>query len=64
MRFNSINFKLTAVIIVAFLITTISIALVANRQLTNIMDQSQAVIYTERIQTIIGVLDEENQGAA
>jgi len=61
MRFNSVNVKLLAIIIIAFLITTISIALVANRQLTNIMDQSQTVIYTERIQSIMDVLDEENQ---
>lgn len=61
MRLNSINFKLLAIIIIAFLITTVSIALVANRQLTNIMDQSQAALYSERIQAITDVLDEENQ---
>ncbi len=58
-KINSITFKFLALIVVAFLVTTISIALLANRQLTSIADHSQAVLYSEKLHVIIDTFDRQ-----
>ena len=56
MKINSIRFKFMGLIVVAFLVTTIGIALLANRQLTNMADRSQTGLYLEKLYVIINTV--------
>jgi len=61
MRFGSITFKLLSLIAGAFIITTLSVLLAADIQLTQIIDKSQNAMYAERIATILGILTRSNE---
>jgi len=49
---NSITFKLLSIVIVSLSIMTIIILLIANIQLTRIIDNSQKAVFTEKIEII------------
>ncbi|MCF6187863.1 MAG: ATP-binding protein [Desulfobulbaceae bacterium] len=61
MRPNSITFKLLSLIVCAFIITTVSVLLVADRQLTRIIDESQEAVYAEKIESIRELLHRRNE---
>ena len=61
MNLNSITFKLLGLIIGAFVIMSISVLFIANKQLIRIIDESQNVVYTEKIETIWGNLHRTNE---
>ncbi|MBU2515323.1 HAMP domain-containing protein [bacterium] len=52
----SIKTKLLSLIIASLVIGTILILVVANNQLTLIVNENQDILYSERIETIIGIL--------
>ncbi|HEB69896.1 MAG TPA: PAS domain S-box protein, partial [Desulfobulbus sp.] len=52
MRPGSITFKLLFLIACAFIITTVSVLFIADRQLTRIIDKSQEAVYSEKIESI------------
>jgi GAF domain-containing protein/HAMP domain-containing protein len=51
-KYQSINFKLVSLIIFAFVFTAVSVVWLAYFQLTRIIDNSQAEIYSGRLNTI------------
>jgi PAS domain S-box-containing protein len=61
MRLNSITVKLIAIIMGAFVITTIGVLVLADIQLKRILDQSQTAVYKEQIDTIIDFLSRTDQ---
>ena len=61
MRPNSITFKLLSLIIGAFIITTASVLIIGDIQLTRIIDQSQNAVYVEKIEAILGNLHRSNE---
>jgi signal transduction histidine kinase len=56
MKIKSINFKLLALIITAFLLTAVSVVLLADRQTHKIIDKSQNEVYMEKLDSITGFL--------
>ena len=56
MRLNSITFKLLALIIGAFVITTVSVLFIGGNQLTKIIDESQNALYVEKMEAIFDLL--------
>ena len=61
MRPNSITFKFLSLIVCAFIITTVSVLFVADRQLTRIIDKSQEAVYVEKIEAIRELLYRRNE---
>ncbi len=61
MRPNSITFKLLFLIACAFIITTVSVLFIADRQLTLIIDKSQEAVYVEKIEAIRELLHRRNE---
>ena len=61
MRPNSITFKLLFLIVCAFIVTTVSVLFMADRQLTRIIDESQEAIYAEKIESIRELLYQRNE---
>ncbi len=61
MRPNSITFKLLFLIACAFIVTTVSVLFIADRQLTQIIDESQEAVYAERIEAIRELLQRRNE---
>ena len=57
MKYHSITFKLLFFIISAFILTTFAVLVLSDIQLRRIIDKSQASIYEEKIDGIIGILD-------
>ncbi len=60
-KLNSIRTKLILIVSCAFLISTISIFLIADKQLTTIIDSSQNELYRQKIEVIWKILEQENQ---
>ena len=58
---NSITFKLLALIVSAFAITTVSVLLLANNQLTRIIDKSQDAVYAEKVEAILELFHRSNE---
>ncbi len=56
MKFNSITFKLLSFIIGTFVVTTVSVMVLSNIQLTRIIDRSQNVMYAEKVDAILTTL--------
>ena len=61
MKQSSITFKLLSLIVGAFVLTTISVLLITNIKLTQIIDKSQNVVYTEKIDAILGILQRKDE---
>jgi len=61
MKPNSITFKLLFLIACAFILTTVSVLFIADRQLTRIIDQSQEAVYIEKIEAIRELLHRRNE---
>ena len=61
MRLTSITTRLLALIIAAFAMLTCGVLLLANLQLTKILDTGEETVYSERIDTIIGVLERSHE---
>ncbi|MCK4839624.1 MAG: PAS domain S-box protein [Desulfobulbaceae bacterium] len=61
MRLNSITFKLLAIIIGAFVITTGSVLFMAGDQLTRIIDESQHELFEKKTEAILGILYRSNE---
>jgi len=61
MHFNSITFKLLAIIVGAFAFMTLGILLLADIHLKQILDRSQESVYAERVDTIIDILSRNNE---
>lgn len=61
MKPGSITVKLLALIIGAFIFSTVSVLLLANAELKQIIDKSQKVVYSEKIEAILGILSRDNQ---
>ncbi len=61
MKPGSITVKLLSLIIGAFIFSTVSVLLLANAELKQIIDKSQQVVYSEKIETILGLLSRDNQ---
>ncbi|MBU4334843.1 MAG: HAMP domain-containing protein, partial [Candidatus Omnitrophica bacterium] len=61
MRFNSITFKILFFIIIAFVVATFSVLLLANIHLTKIIDISQESVYSEKLDAIFGVLKDADE---
>jgi len=57
MKYHSITFKLLFFIISAFILTTFAVLVLSDIQLRRIIDKSQASIYEEKIDGIMGILD-------
>jgi hypothetical protein len=58
---NSITFKLLALIFSAFVVTTVSVLLMADNQLSRIIDNSQHELFEEKIEAILGSLYRSNE---
>jgi signal transduction histidine kinase/CheY-like chemotaxis protein len=58
---GSITFKLLSIIVGAFVITTVSVLFIGDIYLTRIIDESQDAAYTEKINSIWGVLNRSNE---
>jgi two-component system cell cycle sensor histidine kinase/response regulator CckA len=58
---NSITSKLLFLIVIAFVITTASVLIVADRQLTGIIDDSQHALHEEKLYAIWETLDRNNE---
>jgi methyl-accepting chemotaxis protein len=56
MKFTSITFKLLFLVVSAFIIVAVSVIMVADRQLVKIIDDSQNVMYAERLEVILATL--------
>lgn len=61
MRPNSITFKVLSLIVCAFILTTVSVLFIADRQLTRIIDESQEAVYAEKIEAIRELLYRRNE---
>ena len=61
MRRHSITIRLLFLVICSFIITTVSILFVADRQLTKIIDQSQDALYSEKLDAILANLSSSNE---
>nr|MBF0220993.1 PAS domain S-box protein [Desulfobulbaceae bacterium] len=61
MKKDSITFKLLFFIVAAFSFTTISILLMADIELTKIIDRSQKIAFAEKIETIYGLIQRKNE---
>lgn len=61
MHFRSITAKLLFLIIGTYIITLLSILLIADKQLNKILDKSQTEIYHEKLELIWSVLDRTEQ---
>ncbi len=61
MKSGSITFKLLALVVVAFVTTTISVLMVADHKLIEIIDHSQNAIYSERVDVIWSVLNQAEE---
>ena len=60
-KLNSIRTKLIIIVSGAFLVSTISIFLIADKQLTEIIDSSQNELYRQKVEGIWKILDLANQ---
>jgi len=58
---NSITFKLLSIVIANLAIMTIIILIIANTQLTRIIDKSQEAVYNEKIEIILETLRRSNE---
>jgi PAS domain S-box-containing protein len=58
---KSITLKLLVIITAAFILTTIGVLLMANRQLTRIINKSQETIYIDKIDSIIETISRHNE---
>ena len=61
MIMGSITIRLLSFITAAFFVTTLSVLILANNQLHDIIDSSQSDVYFERLETIIGTLNRKAQ---
>ena len=61
MRFTSIRVKLFIIIIIALLGSAVSILLIADRKLTDIIDSSKNALYRERVDKIWSVIYRNNE---
>lgn len=61
MKRNSITFKILSLIATAAVILVISVLIMADTQLTRIIDESQHAVYAEKIETIMGNLHRSNE---
>ncbi len=61
MRPGSITVKLLSLIISAFIFSTVIVLLLANAELKQIIDKSQEVVYSEKIEAILSLLTRNNQ---
>ena len=61
MNRTTITIRLLSFITIAFLITTLSVLLLANIQLKNIIYKSQSAVYSEKLEAILGALDRNIQ---
>ncbi len=59
--YQTINFRLLLLIATAFVITAISVLYMADRELNSIIDLSQETVYSEKIDTIAALLQQENE---
>ncbi|MDM8530470.1 GAF domain-containing protein [Anaerolineales bacterium HSG25] len=57
MKFNNLNAKFLSLITIAFFLTTVMVLVLATYQLTQIIDRSQAEIYSEKLDVIVGILE-------
>lgn len=60
MKFNSLTIKLLSAIALAFVVTTVSVLCMADRQLTRIIDESQNALYKEKVESIVSFLARSN----
>ncbi len=58
---NSITLKLLLLIVCAFVITAVSVLLLADYQLTHIIDKSQKAVYAEKVEAIRETLHLKNE---
>lgn len=56
MKFHSITFKLLFFIFFIFAMTTVTVLTLANIKLNRIIDNSQHAVYSEKLATILGIL--------
>lgn len=61
MNHNSINFKLLAPIVFAFLFMAISVVALANYQLKAIVDRSQTQVYSDKINVILTTIERKHE---
>lgn len=61
MRLNSITTQLLILIVGAFVVTTICVLIVADYQLTNIINKSQNALYKDKIDSICNLLKRTNE---
>ncbi|WP_321418641.1 ATP-binding protein [uncultured Desulfobacter sp.] len=61
MKYHSITFKLLFFIVCAFILTTVSVLVLSDIQLRRVIDKSQASIYEEKIDGILGLLGSYHQ---
>lgn len=61
MKTGSITFKLLALVISAFVLTTITVLVIANDRLIQIIDQSQNTLYNEKINVLWNLLDQTEE---
>ena len=61
MKWNSITFKLLSLLVGAAVILVVSVLLMADIQLTRIIDESQDAVYAEKIEAIWGSLHRSNE---
>lgn len=61
MRLNSINLKLLALIAGAFMTAAASVLVLADKYLTEITDESQRAVYTEKADAILALLQRNDE---
>ena len=61
MKINSISVKLFSIIVGAFLCSTVSILLIADKSLTDIIDSSKNALYVEKVDSIHTLLQQHHE---